>query len=52
MVNGMPRLMCEMVLCPKCGDKRCPHADDHHNDCATSSPETIVKWPFPQRRKE
>lgn len=38
MVNGMPRLMCEMVVCPKCGDKRCPHADDHRNDCTGSEP--------------
>lgn len=24
-----------MVVCPNCGDKRCPHATDHRNDCAT-----------------
>lgn len=22
-----------MILCPTCGDKRCPKATDHHNDC-------------------
>lgn len=22
-----------MAICPECGDKRCPRADDHRNDC-------------------
>ena len=22
-----------MVLCPECGNKRCPHATDHNNEC-------------------
>ena len=26
-----------MVLCPKCGNKRCPHANDHRNDCTGSN---------------
>ncbi len=26
-----------MVLCPTCGDKRCPHATNHENACAGSS---------------
>jgi hypothetical protein len=26
-----------MVLCPKCGNKRCPHANDHHNACTGSN---------------
>lgn len=30
-----------MVICPVCGDKRCPHADDHRVRCTnpTRSPE-------------
>ena len=26
-----------MVLCPKCGNKRCPHANDHRNACTGSN---------------
>ncbi|MGD1826920.1 hypothetical protein A203_16590 [Chromobacterium violaceum] len=26
-----------MVLCPVCGNKRCPHANDHHNACTGSN---------------
>lgn len=26
-----------MILCPKCGNKRCPHASDHRNDCTGSN---------------
>ncbi len=26
-----------MVLCPTCGNKRCPRADDHHNVCGNSN---------------
>lgn len=26
-----------MVLCPTCGNKRCPHANDHNNDCTDSN---------------
>jgi len=25
------------VVCPKCGNKRCPHANDHRNACTGSS---------------
>ena len=27
----------EMVLCPVCGNKRCPHANDHRNPCTGSN---------------
>lgn len=30
-------LMAMMVLCPKCGNKRCPHASDHINECTGSN---------------
>lgn len=26
-----------MVVCQKCGNKRCPHAADHRNDCTSSN---------------
>lgn len=25
------------VVCPECGNKRCPHANDHRNDCTGSN---------------
>lgn len=29
--------MSTMILCPKCGNKRCPKATDHHNECTNSN---------------
>ncbi len=26
-----------MILCPTCGNKRCPHATDHRNACTGSN---------------
>jgi hypothetical protein len=26
-----------MILCPRCGNKRCPHAADHQNTCTNSN---------------
>jgi hypothetical protein len=26
-----------MILCPKCGNKRCPHATDHRHECTGSN---------------
>ena len=26
-----------MILCPKCGNKRCPHASDHRLGCTNSN---------------
>lgn len=26
-----------MILCPKCGNKRCPYANDHSNACTNSN---------------
>lgn len=26
-----------MFTCPKCGNKRCPKATDHRNDCTASN---------------
>lgn len=35
--DGWPVLMSRMVLCPNCGDKRCPKADDHQAVCTGSA---------------
>ena len=29
--------MTHMVLCPDCGNKRCPKANDHRNACTKSN---------------
>jgi len=38
-----------MVLCPTCGDKRCPHAFNHRYVCANSNPGAVgsveIEWP-------
>ena len=26
-----------MIVCPECGNKRCPKATDHRNDCSGSN---------------
>jgi len=34
---GLPILLTRMTLCPSCGNKRCPHADNHRNECSGSN---------------
>jgi hypothetical protein len=29
--------MARMFVCETCGNKRCPHANDHRNDCTGSN---------------
>jgi hypothetical protein len=36
-VNGLPFSMTQMILCPECGNKRCPNASDHQLDCTGSN---------------
>lgn len=36
-VNGIPYPLTQMILCPICGNKRCPHATDHNNACTNSN---------------
>lgn len=36
-INGLPRLVGEMVVCTRCGSKRCPHAADHRHSCTDSN---------------
>ena len=33
----IPAEMTRMILCPECGNKRCPHANDHNNQCTNSN---------------
>lgn len=34
---GFPRAMTRIIICPTCGNKRCPHATDHTLDCTGSN---------------
>ena len=36
-IDGLEIEMCRMILCPICGNKRCPHATDHRNPCTGSN---------------
>ena len=33
----IPQEMMQMILCQICGNKRCPHANDHNNECTNSN---------------
>lgn len=33
----VPVEMTRMFLCETCGNKRCPHSDDHRNACTNSN---------------
>lgn len=33
----VPAEMGHMILCSVCGNKRCPHSDDHNNPCTGSN---------------
>lgn len=35
-------LRSRMSLCPECGDKRCPRAEHHGNECGENVKETLV----------
>ena len=35
--NGWSMLATRMILCPLCGNKRCPHATDHMLACTNSN---------------
>ena len=38
-IGVIPYAMARMVVCPECGDKRCPHAQDHLAAC--TPPHTV-----------
>jgi hypothetical protein len=33
----IPVHMTRMIVCSICGNKRCPHANDHRNECTGSN---------------
>lgn len=35
--SPFPLSSSRMIFCPKCGNKRCPHASDHNLDCTNSN---------------
>lgn len=35
--DGYPISMTQMIVCPTCGNKRCPHASDHRLACTGSN---------------
>lgn len=40
------------VVCPECGNKRCPHANDHRNDCTGSNEPGQVGSAYPAAPKQ
>lgn len=36
-VHGLPYAMTRMIVCPYCGNKRCPHATNHEHPCTNSN---------------
>lgn len=36
-IKASNRLAWHMVVCPDCGNKRCPKANDHRNACTNSN---------------
>lgn len=35
--TALPLSSTKMILCPECGNKRCPKASNHRNDCTGSN---------------
>ena len=35
--NGVPVTMTRLIVCPECGNKRCPKASDHNLKCTHSN---------------
>lgn len=35
--TGMPATVMRMIICPECGNKRCPKASDHRLKCTGSN---------------
>lgn len=36
-IHGLPRELCEFIVCQTCGNKRCPHATNHRHACTGSN---------------
>lgn len=45
---SVPVNMCMMILCPICGNKRCPHASDHRLNCTNSNEPGQVGSVYPK----
>jgi len=37
LIDGLPMTMFRLILCPICGNKRCPHASDRRLACTLSN---------------
>ena len=35
--SNIPYVMTRMIVCPTCGNKRCPHSTDHNLACTNSN---------------
>jgi hypothetical protein len=35
--GGIPYVATTMIVCPQCGNKRCPHSTDHNLACTNSN---------------
>jgi hypothetical protein len=35
--QALPYVVSYMIVCPDCGNKRCPHATDHSQACTNSN---------------
>ena len=35
--DGFPLTMSTFIVCPDCGNKRCPRATDHNLECTNSN---------------
>ncbi len=53
-VDGFPLALTQMILCPDCGNKRCPKANNHANACTQSNapgqPGSAYTAPPPPKR--
>lgn len=36
-IDGWQVELVRLIVCPVCGNKRCPHANDHRNACTNSN---------------
>lgn len=50
--HGLPILLQEMVVCVKCGNKRCPKAEDHSMACTNSNEPGQVGTPETNQARE
>lgn len=35
--RGLPKTLTTFIVCPVCGNKRCPKATNHHYECTGSN---------------